>query len=87
METTRLSSKGQVIIPKAVRAAHGWETGVEFTVIDTGEGVLLKPRAPFEPTTLGDVAGLLRDRVAGRTEAQIKAALERDVRERWRGSR
>lgn len=87
METTRLSSKGQVIIPKAVRAAHGWEAGVEFMVIDTGEGVLLQPRAPFEPTTLGDVAGLLRDRVTGRTDAQIKVALERDARERWRGRR
>jgi bifunctional DNA-binding transcriptional regulator/antitoxin component of YhaV-PrlF toxin-antitoxin module len=30
METTKLSSKGQVIIPKAMRAAHHWDAGQEF---------------------------------------------------------
>ena len=52
METTRLSSKGQVIIPKAVRSAHRWEAGLDFLVIDTGDGILLKPKAPFETTVL-----------------------------------
>jgi hypothetical protein len=33
-------------------------------VMATAEGLLLKPSALFEPTTLGDVAGLPRDRVA-----------------------
>ncbi|PZN73131.1 MAG: hypothetical protein DM484_23225 [Candidatus Methylumidiphilus alinenensis] len=29
METTRLSSKGQVILPKSVRDAHHWSPGSE----------------------------------------------------------
>lgn len=36
METTKLSSKGQVIIPKAFRSTHHWEPGLELMVIDTG---------------------------------------------------
>ena len=52
METTRLSSKGQVIIPKTVRSAHRWEAGLDFLVIDTGDGILLKTKAPFETTVL-----------------------------------
>jgi AbrB family looped-hinge helix DNA binding protein len=85
METTRLSSKGQVIIPKAVRTARHWEAGQELLVIDTEDGVLLVPKAPFEATELGDVAGMLRDRVEPRTERQIREAIDRDLRKRWRG--
>ncbi len=44
METTRLSSKGQVIIPKAVRSAHQWGVGLELEVIEMGDGVLLRPK-------------------------------------------
>jgi len=50
METTRLSSKGQVILPKSIRASHKWEPGVEFAVEDTPDGVLLRPLKPFEAT-------------------------------------
>ncbi len=85
MESTKLSSKGQVIIPKAVRSARRWETGQQLLVIDTEEGVLLMPKAPFEATRLGDVAGMLQDRVKPRTEQQIRATIDRDVRRRWRG--
>ena len=42
MTKTRLSSKGQVIIPAQVRAAHHWEAGQELTVVDAGDGILLK---------------------------------------------
>ena len=85
METTKLSSKGQVIIPKAVRSARRWEAGQELLVIDTEEGVLLMPKAPFEATTLDNVAGMLKDRVKPRTERQIREAIDRDMRSRWRG--
>ena len=33
METTRLSSKGQVIIPKRLRDAHHWLAGQELIAI------------------------------------------------------
>jgi AbrB family looped-hinge helix DNA binding protein len=41
---TRLSTKGQVVLPKSIRAAHRWRPGTEFTVEDHGEGILLKPK-------------------------------------------
>jgi AbrB family looped-hinge helix DNA binding protein len=55
METTRLSSKGQVILPKSIRSAHHWEPGVEFMVEDTADGVLLRPVKSFQATRLEDV--------------------------------
>ena len=86
METTKLSSKGQVIIPKALRSAHRWEPGLELMVIDTGDGLLLKPKAPFAPSDLSDVVGLFKDKVRPRTDEEIKAALAADVRRAWRDS-
>src|SRR3989304_3422712 len=41
METTKLSSKGQVILPRSVRDAHNWPPGTEFAVEAAGDGVLL----------------------------------------------
>lgn len=57
METTRLSSKGQVVLPSAIRAARKWEAGLELSVEETPEGVLLRPLKPFAPTRVEDVFG------------------------------
>lgn len=85
METTKLSSKGQVVIPKSLRSMHRWDTGLEFMVIDTGDGLLLKPRGPFTPTELSEVAGMLKDKIAARSDKEIEASLREEVRRQWRG--
>jgi AbrB family looped-hinge helix DNA binding protein len=43
---TRMSGKGQVVIPKDVRDAHDWREGVDLEVIDRPDGVLLRRRTP-----------------------------------------
>ena len=40
--TTRLSSKGQVVIPEDVRKALGLATGAQFVVMGDGDVVMLK---------------------------------------------
>ena len=40
--TTRLSSKGQVVIPEEVRSALGLEVGAKFVVMADGDVVILK---------------------------------------------
>ena len=42
-DTATLSSKFQISIPKAVRAAQGWEAGQSFAFIPKGASVLLVP--------------------------------------------
>lgn len=42
-ETATLSSKFQISIPKAVRAAQHWEAGLTFAFVPKGTGVLLVP--------------------------------------------
>lgn len=41
--TATLSSKFQISIPKAVRAAQAWEAGETFAFIPKGKGVLIVP--------------------------------------------
>jgi AbrB family looped-hinge helix DNA binding protein len=83
METTRLSTKGQIILPKAVRDSRAWGPGTEFTIEEAGDGILLRPAAAFPETELGDVAGCLRSKrkskTLARTLAQMDAAIGREV--------
>lgn len=87
METTKLSSKGQVIIPKAVRDAHAWRTGLEFVVIDTEDGILLRPKRPFARTTIDDVAGCLRYEGEAKSIKEMDEAIQQAVREKWHDRR
>lgn len=57
--TTTVSTKGQVILPKAIRQRRRWDTGTRLTVEETEEGVLLKPAPLFAPTEIGSVFGSL----------------------------
>jgi AbrB family looped-hinge helix DNA binding protein len=80
--TTILSTKGQVIVPKAIRERRGWEAGVCLEVEETADGVLLKS-APAFPTTEPDaVFGLLRHAGPPKTIEEMDAAVAEDIRRR-----
>ena len=54
--TTTVSTKGQVILPKAIRDQLRWDAGTRLTVVHTADGVLLKPlTTPFALTRPEDV--------------------------------
>jgi AbrB family looped-hinge helix DNA binding protein len=59
--TTRLSTKGQVILPAALREKRGWKPGQVLEVEETVAGLLLKAAAPpfFAPQPAGAAAGIL----------------------------
>ncbi len=77
MGTTKLSSKGQVILPKHIRNAHKWVPGVEFMVEDTPEGILLRPLKPFKPTRLKDAIGCTGYTGSAKTIEEMDAAIAR----------
>jgi len=82
MERTRLSSKGQVILPKSIRKARGWPPGTEFSVEVVDDGVLLRPLKPFGASRLEDVFGCLRYEGPPKTVEEIALAIGEGVRER-----
>jgi AbrB family looped-hinge helix DNA binding protein len=79
METTRLSTKGQIVLPKNIRASRSWGSGTEFTVEETRDGILLRPARSFPETNLEEVAGCLRSKRKAKTVAQMHTASEREV--------
>jgi bifunctional DNA-binding transcriptional regulator/antitoxin component of YhaV-PrlF toxin-antitoxin module len=82
MNLARLSSKGQLVIPKGVRT---WPPGTEFAVIKTETGLQLTPVATIVPVTVdagfGVLAGALRTRIARRIAGAEDDAVMRTVRE------
>lgn len=79
-----MSTKGQIIIPKSLRDTMRWRPGQELEVTQTAEGVLLRPKAPFKPARLEDVAGML-GKVPRFTDAEIEARLTESLRKEWLG--
>src|ERR1700733_4872436 len=69
MPTTRLSTKGQLILPKDIRTARAWGPGTEFTIEEIDNGILLRPVTRFPASGLDEVAGCLRSKGKPKTLA------------------
>jgi AbrB family looped-hinge helix DNA binding protein len=79
METTRLSTKGQIVLPKSIRSSRDWRPGTAFTIEETSDGILLRPAAHFPSAGLDEVAGCLRSRGKSKTPTQMRAAIGREA--------
>ncbi len=79
MQTTVLSSKGQVIIPKTLRVARRWGPGTQLEVFDTPEGVLLRPVGPTKKVALASGLAAIRRRVGYRGPSMSLAEMDAAV--------
>lgn len=43
VETAKMSSKGQLVIPEVFRKGYGWNAGMTILMVGTGNGVVLQP--------------------------------------------
>ena len=83
MATTRLSSKGQLIIPKEIRDRHGWREGTELEVEDRDEAVLLRRKKPWPPSRIEDVRGCLKYDGPPVSIEDMNAGVDGLMREMW----
>lgn len=58
-QTIKLSSRGQVVIPKTLRTAHRWKPGTEFIAEEREDGILLKPKGKRERLRWEKLTGCL----------------------------
>jgi AbrB family looped-hinge helix DNA binding protein len=75
--TTRMSSKGQVVIPEGIRKRLGLKAGSQFVVVGDRDTVILKA---ISPPTLADFDELMSEarrqaRQAGMKRSDIVAAI------------
>ena len=68
METSILTSKGQLLIPKRLRNKYGIKAGVKVAFIESKEGVVIKP---MDEQFFNKFVGLLKDESP--TEAEYMA--------------
>jgi AbrB family looped-hinge helix DNA binding protein len=88
MTTTRLSSKGQLVLPKSVRDARGWEGGTVFDVIDGGSNAVTlvkrEPETAERKLTLEEFRKLvLKYDGPPITDVMINEAILAEAKRRW----
>ena len=69
--TTKMSSKGQVVIPEAIRKRLGLEPGDQFVVVASKDAVVLKA---ITPPTMDEFDELLADARKQARRAGLKRA-------------
>jgi AbrB family looped-hinge helix DNA binding protein len=80
--TTTVSTKGQVILPKAIRQRRDWSPGTRLVVEETAEGVLLRRAPVFPGTRPEDVFGMLRHDGPPITIEKMDAAITAEAKRR-----
>ena len=77
---TTVSTKGQVILPKAIRQRRDWGAGTRLVVEDTPEGILLRRAPVFAATRPEDVYGLFPHAGAPKSLEEMDAAVLAEAR-------
>lgn len=77
---TTVSTKGQVILPKAIRQRRDWDAGTKLIVEETADGVLLKRAPAFAATQPQQVHGLLSFNGAPKSLEDMEAGIMAEAR-------
>jgi AbrB family looped-hinge helix DNA binding protein len=58
--TIKLSTKGQIVIPKEIRDELAWQAGTELTLVTSSSGLMLKAAPTKTVRKLEDLIGMLK---------------------------
>jgi len=75
--TTKLSAKGQVVLPKALRASHRGKPGTEFIVEERDGCVVLRPKKRDKALGWNDLIGCVGYVGPRKTLKQMEEAVAR----------
>ena len=77
LATTKMSSKGQVVVPEEIRKRLGLKTGTQFLVVGEKDVVILKAISPPSMKEFDELIAQARKRVrqAGMKRSDVAAAI------------
>ena len=78
---SRLSSKGQIVLPKVLRERRGWKEGAEVEIEEVDGGVLLHFAPATRATSAEDLLGCSGYHGPRRTLAAMNDAIALGARE------
>jgi AbrB family looped-hinge helix DNA binding protein len=81
-DTTVLSQKGQVVIPKRLRDERGWAPGLRLVVETTADGLTLRPVEATRADVAASLLGILGYSGPRRSLAEMEAAIRTGARRR-----
>ena len=84
MQTTRVSSKGQVVLPKSLRDELDWPAGTDLTIEKRDGSVVLRRKSTIRPTTIDEVAGMFKYDGPPISLEDMERAIDAEHAERWR---
>lgn len=82
---TTLSSKGQLVLPRALRRALNWRPGAKLVAEETPEGVLIRPAPAFAGTAPAEVFGTLKQAGPAKSLDDMDAGVMAEARRRHAG--
>jgi AbrB family looped-hinge helix DNA binding protein len=71
----RLSSKGQIVLPKYIRDRRGWKPGAELDIQEVPEGVLLRFAKRLPEASVEDLLGCTGYAGPRKSLADMEAAI------------
>jgi len=79
LATTRMSSKGQVVIPEEIRDRLGLKAGTQFVVVGNRDAVILKAISAPSVKEFNNLIGQARQqaRKAGLRKSAVEAAVSK----------
>jgi AbrB family looped-hinge helix DNA binding protein len=83
MAQTTVSSKGQIVLPKAIRDKRRWKAGTKLTVEERPEGVLLRSIDKKRKLTISDLRGIVKYDGPPRSIEEMNAAVDAEFRRRF----
>ena len=78
---TKLSTRGQVVIPKEIRERNCWSPGEAFVVEEREGGILLRPAGASASLEPEDLLGVTGYRGPRKTLEEMDEAVARGARE------
>lgn len=81
--TTKLSQKGQILVPKVLRDEYGFDPGHEVLLRETSDGILVQKKSIDVVKLLDQVARIPSTKPTG----EIIHGIYEEYEERWRKSK